>query len=448
MISRKIIFYLFLVFGWPKGEVKRLRDESKSPFGGTSVSFFYPDDVVSAQHILQFAEGLVKRGWKVTVLTSNRYCRYPEKKILRRSELWQSIHIIRISRPGWAQANRCFRLANSAWMIIGWGLKLGRIPRAEAIIIGSDPPFSALLFPVLRLLKRGKLLVHWCYDLYPEVIMADGAKGFVSWALKGLTPLMGWAYRSVDLMVDIGACMRKRLNAYHHNAHCATLIPWALVEPDYMQKPDEVIRSELFKGARLALLYSGNLGKAHDFSPFLQLARRLRRENSKIAFCFACRGNRAEELKKAVRADDHNISFAPFVKESELERKLTCADIHLLSLRPEWEGIVVPSKFFGSLAVGRPILYAGPEGSAIADWIREYNIGLILTKDNMEEVAKKLLQIANEPGPLGIWQENAFQAYKHFSRTTVINRWDELLRHLLLEPIPKHLMQLASEEEH
>ncbi len=393
--------------------------------------FFYPDDVVSARHFSQFAEELVRYGWRVTILTSNRFCRNTKKKILKSDELWRGMKIIRIKRPAWNQANPFFRLANSAWLILAWSLKICKLPRADVIIVGSDPQFSALLFPVLRILKRGKLLVHWCFDLYPDAITADGAKGFVKWFAEKLTVLMRWAYRSVDLMVDIGPCMKQRLSPFHRNSRSATLVPWSLVESDSIQKPDNVTRHELFNDAKLALLYSGNMGKAHDFSLILELARRLNREDRKIAFCFACRGNRSEELIKAVRPSDTNIRFASFAEEHELEKRLNSADIHLLSVRPGWEGIVVPSKFFASLAAGRPVLYTGPEGSSIYKWIQEFQIGLVLNKNNMEEVVEALLRITDQPDTLKVWQENAFKAYKYFSKKGIINQWDKLLRDML-----------------
>ncbi|MFO7974547.1 MAG: hypothetical protein R6V12_07930 [Candidatus Hydrogenedentota bacterium] len=43
--------------------------------------FFYPDDVVSARHLSDLAAGLVQRGWEVTALTSNRFCREPTRRI-------------------------------------------------------------------------------------------------------------------------------------------------------------------------------------------------------------------------------------------------------------------------------------------------------------------------------------------------------------------------------
>src|SRR5262249_23919267 len=150
------------------------------------------------------------------------------------------------------------------------------------------------------------------------------------------------------------------------------LVPWAIAEPEAVQAPDPAVRKQLFGDARLAVLYAGNFGRAHSYEEFLELARALR--GSQGHFCFAVRGNRALELRQAVGPDDTNISFADFAAESELNLRLAAADIHLASLRPGWTGVVVPSKFFGSLAAGRPVIFAGEPRSAIARWIRQYNV--------------------------------------------------------------------------
>lgn len=383
----------------------------KGPSATILYHFFYPDDVVSARHFSDFAEELVNRGWQISLLTSNRYCRYPRRKIPIKEENWKGLKIIRIGRPGWNQANNFSRVMNSLWMMIGWTLRLLRMPRTDAVIVGSDPQFSQLLLPVLKFFKVQSILVYWCYDLYPEAILADGASGPIGGIVKKLPLFLKRIYDSVDLIVDIGICMRRKLDAYKPKAVRATLTPWALVEPERLKEPDLEIRHEIFGHARLALLYSGNMGRVHDFSLFLKLARRIYRENPGIIFCLACRGNRLEELRKAINPDDDNIRLAPFVEEFELEKRLNAADIHLLSLRPEWEGIVVPSNFFGSLALGKPVIYAGPKGSAIADWIHELNVGLTLTSENLEQVTRELLQIAEDPGELQTWRENAFDAY-------------------------------------
>ena len=407
-------------------------DNRRAPSVVVIYHFFHPDDVVSARHYSDFAAELARRGWDVTVLTSNRYCRYPKEKVSIQEEDWNGVHIIRVPRMGWNQADNLSRICNAVWMMIGWLVKLRKLPKADVIVVGSDPQFSQLLFPPIKALIRPKVLAYWCFDLFPEAILADGASGPVRLLARVIQPLMKRTYRSVDLMVDLGLCMRKRLDTYNHSAKRETLIPWALVEPERLTPPDLPTRHQMFGDAGLALLYSGNMGKAHDFMPFLHLARMLKRINPKIVFCFACRGNRAAELQAAITRQDTNVRLAPFAQESELEKRLNSADIHLLSLRPEWQGVVVPSKFFGSLAVGKPVIYAGPEFSSIAEWVREFNVGLVLTEKNFKTVAQELLKISRDPDVLKSWQQNAIQTYQNqFSKEIVMDGWNSMLRQAL-----------------
>ena len=390
--------------------------------------FFHPDDVVGARQFSDFARELASRGWDVTALTSNRYWGHPKGKISITQESWNGVRIIRVPRFGWDQAHDVLRIGNALWIMMGWLIKLRKLPRADVIVVGSDPQFSQLLFPAIKTFIRPKVLAYWCFDVFPEAILADGVRGPVRWGAKLMRHVVGWAYRSVDLMVDLGLCMRARLDAHDHQAKCETLTPWALVEAERPAPPHLATRREMFGDASLALLYSGNMGKAHDFMPFLHLARVLNRINPRIVFCFACRGNRAGELKAAITTRDTNVRLAPFADESELEKRLNAADIHLLSLRPEWAGVVVPSKFFGSLAVGKPVIYAGPEFSSIAGWVREFDVGLVLTDDNFKAVAQELLKISQNRNLLRAWQNNALQIYQNrFSKKIVMDAWNSTL---------------------
>src|SRR5205823_4420543 len=193
--------------------------------------------------------------------------------------------------------------------------------------------------------------------------------------------LLGFADRCCDMSAYLGDCMRARLREYRPRGRAVTLVLWPLSEPERPVPPEPTTRRELFGDAALGLLYSGNFGRAHSYEEILSLARHLRSGAIDLqagtptavrghglledmptqsdghgtpiglpaAICFAVRGNRADELRKAVRPDDANVTFAGFAPESELEKRLAAADVHLVSLRPEWTGVVVPSKFFGSL---------------------------------------------------------------------------------------------------
>jgi glycosyltransferase involved in cell wall biosynthesis len=215
-----------------------------------------------------------------------------------------------------------------------------------------------------------------------------------------------------------------------------------LSEPAEVVPADATTRQELFGEAKLGLLYSGSFGRAHSYEDFLELARSLRGES--IHFCFGVRGNQAEELRAAVRADDTNVSFAGFAPESALEKRLGAADIHLVSLRPAWTGVVVPSKFFGCLAAGRPVLFAGSQNAAIAQWIREYSIGWVLDRETLPEVAQELRQLAKNTRELHALRQRCRDVYQaHFSQEKTMDLWDRELRALLK---PHHRSCAAMQE--
>jgi glycosyltransferase involved in cell wall biosynthesis len=400
--------------------------------------FFRPDDVVSARMYTDLAEEQRARGWDVTVVTSNRVWRDPHLRLPARDD-WNGVHVRRVFRPPWDQARPLQRLGNSGWLLGAWLANTVTLGPFDAAIVGSDPAFAPLIALGLRALRPRAALALWSFDLYPEAIAAEGASRAAGVLGPPARMLMSAAYRRYDALCDIGPRMRERL-AGHAPANGPpfrqeTLVPWALKEAAAPVPVDAGARAALFPRAKLALIYSGTMGRAHDFEAFLRLARACRaRAGDAVSFCFCARGNRYEELRRAV-ADDTNLTFAPFADEQTLEARLAAADFHLVSLRPDWAGVVVPSKFFASLAVGRPVLYAGPADSEIARWIAQHDLGIHLTDDNAGAVADRLCGLAaapDLPGALARWRENALGVYRRqWSRSITNDRWNALLRELV-----------------
>jgi len=392
--------------------------------------FFHPDDVVSARLYTDLAQEMHTRGWEVTVLTSNRLWRDPRAELPPR-ESWNGIEIHRVFRPPWDQARPLERLANSGWMVAAWLARARSLGPFDAVVIGSDPAFAASLGLGLRLVQPKAALVHWCFDLYPEILTAEGGR-----AVGVLGPiaraLMGRAYRRFDALVDLGPRMQARLAEYRAGARQETAVPWALTETDRPAPVDTAARAALFPRAKLALFYSGTMGRAHGFELFLRLARACRaRSGDAVSICFTARGNRADELRRAIGPDDHNVALAPFADEAALPARLAAADLHLVSLRADWAGVVVPSKFFASLAIGRPVIYAGPTDSEIAHWIAEHDLGLHLTEGGLDAAATRLHDLIDDRAAIARWQDNALGVYRReWSRRVTCDRWDARLREL------------------
>jgi len=200
-----------------------------------------------------------------------------------------------------------------------------------------------------------------------------------------------------------------------------------------MPSPDLKTRTDLFGDANLTILYSGTIGNAHEFDNFLRLARECRLRNSSIAFCFAGFGNKFKDLKSQVSSEDSNITFAGFVQsDEELKKRLSSADLMMISLKENWTGISVPSKFFGAIASGQAVLFSGSKNSSIAHWIRKFNLGFQISNNNILEIVELLLDISKDKNRFFEMKLNAFNSYREFfSKKIICDHWSELLYEII-----------------
>ena len=387
--------------------------------------YFHPDDVISARLYSDLAQAMSHRGWDVTAMPSIRSCHNAAPPLPKR-EAWEGVKIHRVYRPNFKQASNKGRILNMVFMLWAWTCRALVTPRSpnEVVVIGTDPTLGVLVAIPWRILRPKSRIIHWCHDVYPEAPIAEGMLSNSSLLTRTIRWFLRRAYRRCDAIIDLGNCMRQLLAQYGSQAQQATITPWSLVEPAEITVADPETRRELFGNAKLGLLYSGNLGRAHQFEDFVALARALK--NDSIQVCFAGRGPRLAELEQLVQPTDANISFQGFAPEEVLEKRLGACDFHLVSLRPEWTGTVVPSKFFGALASGRGVIFSGSEDSAIAGWIREYQLGWVLTPHNVAEVAAELRRIAACPDELAAMRARCFRVYRDvFSKQRQIEKFAE-----------------------
>ncbi len=393
--------------------------------------FLPPDDVVSAQIFGDLCEGLAARGWTVTARPCNRSCFEPHARH-RLCETWRGVTIRRVWRPPLSQSSAIGRILNALWMTGAWSLEALRPePMPDAVLVGTDPILSVFTLRVWKFFRPSVKRALWAFDLYPQAAVADGLLRTGSLAERVLSRIASAGVGAAHLVVDLGPCMRTLLDAAP-NARRETLPPWALVESSAPLEADPVERRTLFGNARLGVLYSGTFGHAHSSAELLAVARRLR--STGIHFVFAVRGNREGDLRAAVTPEDENVSFAPFVSERDLPRRLGAADFHAVSLRPEWTGTVVPSKFQAALAAGRPLLFAGSPQAAPARWIAQYDLGFVLTAESIDAVAAGLLGFAEDPLSLAALRARCHETYKaQFSREKTLSAWGALLHDTALD---------------
>ncbi len=392
--------------------------------------YFYPDDETASLLFSELAADLAERGWDVTAFTCNRGCRR-ESQTYPAHGLWRGVKIIRTWRPSWRQSSILGRLFNAAWMIARWVLlAFPAENNPDVVIVGTDPILSVAIAPVWRILKPRTKIVHWCFDLYPEAACADGLLSWDGFLAKLLRSIANRSYAACSALVDLGPCMRKALSRYSEMPQRLCVPPWALEEPPAALPIPREERASNFGQARLGLLYSGNFGRAHSYDDILELARLMRAEDVRVAF--SVRGNRVEVLRQALRAEDDNVRFLPFAPLDQVGKRLASADILIVSLREELTGAVVPSKFFGALAIGRPVLFCGSLESSLAQWIRQFNLGWVLAPGRAAEVADEIRAFASNPREMEAMRQRCHRVYcEHFSKQAALDQWHRLLSELL-----------------
>lgn len=399
--------------------------------------FFHPDDVISARLYADIAKWAAADGWNVIAMPSIRSC-HNDSARFSSCESIDGYSIHRVWRPAWSQSSTRGRLGNTICMLIGWSWRalVTKRHEVECMIVGTDPPLSALVSIPWKLFRPRSKVIHWCHDLYPQAAVAEGMFRPTSVLVGLINRMMNLAYRFCTRIVDLGPCMRAFLETYtksgrsdrstNEQKHC-TITPWALVEPEKLPEVCRESRQELFgEGCKLAVLYSGNLGRAHSFDLFTELAANLRESNA--VFCFAGRGPKFEDIRNKYR-NEPSIRVAGFSSESNLMNRLASADIHMVSLQQGWTGCVVPSKFFGALSAGRPVLFEGSRESSIARWILEHQVGWVM--DDQESVARvsiQLSRLAEDRQLLHQLQQHCLEVYReHFSKVVQMKKWKNLL---------------------
>ncbi len=391
--------------------------------------FLHPDPVISSILFSELSADLAERGWEVEGYCCNRTSG-SGSGTYRALSVWNKVKIHRIWRPGLAQSSSRGRILNAVWMILAWSLIALKSGTPDVILMGTDPILSVLIAPVWRLLRPKTRIVHWCFDLYPEAAYADGILFRDGVLSRILRHLLKPSYRACDLIVDIGSCMRELLGRYTAKQQQATLVPWALSEPPSVAPVPINVRHAIFGQAKLALMYSGTMGRAHSFEDLLVLVRGMR--DARVHLAFSVQGNRETNLRQALSEEDRNISLIPFASAADLELRLAAADIHVVSLHPAWTGTVVPSKFFGALAVGRPVLFCGSRTSGIARWIEQYEVGWVLEPGCASQVAMQITAWGQDEQAVPAMRIKCQAVYsRYFSKKVTTQAWHDLLTGLL-----------------
>ena len=235
--------------------------------------------------------------------------------------------------------------------------------RSPAIfVMQTNPPLVVPMVALAALIHRRPFIII-AQDLYPEVVFAHGMMRRDSMVGKILLGVFRWAYARARRVVSLGPIMSERLIGKGVlNDRIAYISNWSTGDQQIVRSSDNRLRSEWGLDNKFVLLYSGNLGISHDIETPILAMQELSQEFADIRLVFVGKGSRLAEAKAlAKKAEvEHVVLFKSFVPFDQLPHSLGVACAALVTLREEFEGLVVPSKCLGYLARAIPTVYIGP----------------------------------------------------------------------------------------
>jgi glycosyltransferase involved in cell wall biosynthesis len=203
------------------------------------------------------------------------------------------------------------------------------------------------------------------------------------------------AARLVVLDDDMAARMRAKGASAER---MSVLPPWPL--DDYIEPvahADNPFRNEHSLADKRVVMFSGNLSTASPITTFIDATRRVTEVGNLRLFVVGGGEGKKRLDAELAREPIANMTSLPYEPLERLRYSLSAADVHLVSLGDSMRGIVHPSKVYGALAAGRPIIYLGPEGSHIDRLITTHRIGWRVAHGDIDAAERLLRAIAAMP---------------------------------------------------
>ena len=359
--------------------------------------FFPPDLAPTGQMAADLAEDLVAAGHSVTVVASRGNYTGGDRHQSRSS--WRGIEVVRVPATSLGKRTLAHRALDygSFYASAGWVLR--RLPPPDVIVALTTPPLIAATGLGAR--HQGTKLVYWVQDLYPEIAVAFGAIGSSAVHTRTMASISNRVMKASAQVVVLGEAMKeKAVNAGARRDRVSIIPNWA--DGDVVRSiPHESnpLRDDLARGSPFVVLYSGNIGRAHDVSTLVGAARKLS-DRTDITFVFQGEGNKRAELELGTRGLP-NVRFAPYQPRERLAESLSAADVHLITLSPSVLGLLEPSKLYGIMAAGRPALYVGPDRSEVARTITAERIGACVGNGDVDGLVEAITRRVADPNLCG-----------------------------------------------
>jgi glycosyltransferase involved in cell wall biosynthesis len=396
--------------------------------------YFFPDHSATSQILSDLAVHLSGSGRDVHIVTSRQIYDDP-KASLPEHEIVNRVNVHRVASTRFGRGALVGRGIDYLSFYRSAYHRLINIARVGDLVIAkTDPPLTSVV-AMAATRRTGARLINWLQDIYPETAVEIGVPMMRGPVAAGLAVLRDRSLRAAAATVVVGELMGRKAVALGGAPATIHVIPnWC---NDENIKPVAQAENPLRRAWELAdkfvFGYSGNLGRAHEFDTVLAAAERLRHD-PRLVFLMIGGGKRFEELGRIVkeRRLAGSFRFMPYQARTLLPFSLGVADAHWLSLHPKLEGLIVPSKFYGIAAGGKPIVVIADKKGELGQLVARYGCGFAIAPGDADALVDALQRLLREPETVAAMGGRARAMLDaRFTRQMGLERWRSLLDRLL-----------------
>lgn len=400
--------------------------------------FFYPDMGGGSPKIVSELCRHLRDNFDVeidVITTWNVYRAESDK--LEGFEDWNGIKIHRLPIPRSQSRSVKKRLMHGiayAYISLGKVLRLGKF---DLVLVGTNPPPAPALALAMKVLRKTPY-VYFVHDLYPDLPVRLGmmrSHGRPAWLTRNLQ--RSWLHNAAKIMV-LGRCMRDHLIETYS-------LPDDLVEVATNWHDNSALKSlpqdTRFRSKHgltgFTVLYSGNMGTSQSIDDLLDAAKLLLKEANDITIVLVGSGNAFDHYRQRIAGEEiTNVMLLEPVESQDYPDLLASADVQVIPMAAGLEGLAVPSKFYPSLASGRPILAIASPFSEVARVIEESECGIRVDYGNVEQIRQAVLRLhADRELCLNMGREAAGIANQKYTLSNVASKYMSVFNSIVPEKV-------------
>jgi glycosyltransferase involved in cell wall biosynthesis len=299
------------------------------------------------------------------------------------------VEIVRVPSTSFERSKLFARASNYATYLTSALVKGLRGRRPDVVLCMTDPPIVANI--ALLVARRFRVpLVVISQDVFPEIaVQLTRLENPVVMSL--LRGLVGLYLRRADRIVAIGDTMRRRLEEKGAPAERMLVIPnW--IDTTRLRPLDKSNHWSQSWGVdkKFVVMHSGNVGHAQDLDSLIRAGTFLRDLEDLRILIIGMGARHAELVALAELHEVDQVQFLYYQSRAVLPQSLSAADVHVVGLAAGLAGYVVPSRLYGILAVGRPVIVAADAESETAQLVAEVGCGIVVPPGRPELLARAI----------------------------------------------------------